>query len=179
MPFHPAEPRARMIHWGGTLVFNIIATIMGIPLVVALKVIDEPVVGLILILLYLPIAITSTVLWAILHYKCWKAIPERFRSISAGRAVGFMFIPLFNFYWVFVSFTRLADDLASWQRSMGYSNPTRVKGLAVTHGILFVLSFTLGLIPGIDILLMISMLIIFIILYSALVGAINRAHGHT
>lgn len=169
-----------MIHWGGALVFYILASIMGIPLMVALHVMDEPnIVGLILILLYLPIAITSTVLWAILHYKCWKAIPERFRSISAGRAVGFMFIPLFNFYWVFVSFPRLADDLASWQRSMGYSNPTRVKGLAVTYGILFVLSFTLGLIPGIDILLMISALIIFIILYRVLVGAINRAHGHT
>ena len=114
-----------------------------------------------------------------LHYRCWNAIPERFRSLSPGQAVGFVFIPFFNFYWAFLTWPKLAEDLASWQTSMGNPRPTRLKGLAVTYGILFVLAWTLGFVPGFDILVTLVALVIFIILYRALVGAINRANGHT
>ena len=46
--------------------------------------------------------------WGRLHYRCWEALPERFRATSPGQAVGYLFIPLFNFYWAFISFPKLA-----------------------------------------------------------------------
>ena len=50
----------------------------------------------------------SGIFWSILHYSCWKALPEKYRATTPARALGFLFIPLFNFYWAFISFAKLA-----------------------------------------------------------------------
>ena len=58
-----------------------------------------------LLILMLPanlLAILSAVVTFILIYKMWAAIQGRGARTSAGMALGFMFIPLFNFYWLFL-----------------------------------------------------------------------------
>jgi hypothetical protein len=55
--------------------------------------------------------ITSQVLEYILLYKLWKNIQDGYASTTAGKAVGFMFIPFFNFYWFFRVYWGLAKDL--------------------------------------------------------------------
>jgi hypothetical protein len=176
-PSAPLEHRAQPIRWKAALIFHILSSILMIPYLLICMDRGSGDEKTIFLLSSLPIDILSVVFWAILHYQCWKAIPERFRSLTPGRAVGFLFIPFFNFYWAFLTWPKLADDLASWQTSMGNPRPTQLKGLAMTYAILFVLSFTLGLIPVFGILLTIVELIMFIILYGALVKAINRANG--
>lgn len=37
----------------------------------------------------------------ILWYKAWEAIQDGTASITPGKAIGLMFVPLFNFYWVY------------------------------------------------------------------------------
>ena len=59
-------------------------------------------------LLVLPVSILATAFMMILLFKCWKALPEAHRKTTPGKAVGFLFIPFYNFYWVFVSFPALA-----------------------------------------------------------------------
>lgn len=59
---------------------------------------------------YLPL-MTSAVLEYILLYKYWQNIQDGFASTTPGKAVGFMFIPFFNFYWMFRVFWGLAKDL--------------------------------------------------------------------
>lgn len=42
--------------------------------------------------------------------RCWYVLQPYGARTTPGRAVGFMFIPFFNFYWPFVAYKGLAED---------------------------------------------------------------------
>ena len=46
----------------------------------------------------------------VLLYKAWKVIPAAHARTTPGRAVGFLFIPCFNLYWIFQAFYGWAQD---------------------------------------------------------------------
>jgi hypothetical protein len=71
----------------------------------------------------------------ILLYQLWKLIPADISRTTPGKAVGFVFIPFFNFYWVFIAYYGLGEDMnTTLQR---YGIPHRVsKGLGLTLCIL-------------------------------------------
>ena len=52
----------------------------------------------------------------------------RWDDPSAGRAIGFMFIPFYNLYWMFFMYRRLCDrvDEQRWMRGLP---PSRLRGL--------------------------------------------------
>lgn len=50
----------------------------------------------------------AVILTLIIHYKCWASIPEKFRDTSPMKAILFLFIPLYDFYWLFFTLSRLA-----------------------------------------------------------------------
>jgi hypothetical protein len=50
------------------------------------------------------------VLQYILVYKFWQILQDGFARTTPGKAVGFMFIPFFNFYWLFVAYYGLSKD---------------------------------------------------------------------
>jgi hypothetical protein len=80
---------------------------------------------------------------AILHFKCWKAIPREFARMSPGNAVGLLFVPVFHLYWVFPSVGGLGAKCAmlaavTHRNGFGY-----LKGLGITLAIIiFCLVFT-------------------------------------
>jgi hypothetical protein len=87
--------------------------------------------GLAVILL----AILALILSAIVHHRCWSLLPESNRKTTPGKAVGFLFIPLFNLYWVFPSFVGLATGrMAAVQRPVA-----GLKGNAIAFAIAFIL----------------------------------------
>jgi hypothetical protein len=43
----------------------------------------------------------AEVVFLVLLYKSWASIQDGFARTSPGKAIGFLFIPIFNFYWVF------------------------------------------------------------------------------
>ena len=49
---------------------------------------------------------------------------------SAGKHIGFMFIPLFNLYWVFFAYCRLCDRIAEQRQLRGLA-PASLRGLAI------------------------------------------------
>ncbi|MEA2043126.1 MAG: hypothetical protein U9N85_11325, partial [Bacteroidota bacterium] len=49
----------------------------------------------------------SFVLSLIILYKAWSVIKDGETNISPGAAVGYLFIPVFNFYWIFIAFRQL------------------------------------------------------------------------
>jgi len=53
----------------------------------------------------------SAILSYVLLYKFWRVVQDGYASTSAGKAVGFMFIPLFNIYWMFRAYWGLSKDL--------------------------------------------------------------------
>jgi len=55
--------------------------------------------------------IASFIYWCKLLYELWKLIPSDIARTTPGKAVGFLFIPLFVYYWCFVSLLGLCNDL--------------------------------------------------------------------
>ena len=110
-----------------------------------------------------------------LLYQFWKSVPEEHRVATPGKAVGFIFIPFYNFYWAFIAWPKLVDGLIEG----GYKLPNHTRGLALTYAILFVCECTIGGIaelgdlPMISNLLMIGSLVIFILLYRELTKSVN------
>jgi predicted Zn finger-like uncharacterized protein len=49
-----------------------------------------------------------------LFYKMWSAIKDSQTSISPAKAVGFLFIPVFNIYWALLMVTGFAEDYNSF-----------------------------------------------------------------
>lgn len=67
-----------------------------------------------------------TVSWCKLHYRHWRVAIELsgFNGFSAGQAVGFLFIPVFNLYWMFRSYVTLSELLYQAGRNAKYGGRT-------------------------------------------------------
>jgi hypothetical protein len=114
------------------IVFSVIGTLVFITCTLFLY--DQPndpdvilLTGIGMVLAAIPWIIAA----AMLHYRCWKAIPADIARTSPGAAVGLLFVPFFNFYWVFVSYAGLAEDCA---KALG--SKASARGLGITLGIL-------------------------------------------
>jgi predicted Ser/Thr protein kinase len=117
--------------------------------------------------------ILSYMAWGTLHYACWKALPEKFRATSPGQAVGFLFIPFFNFYWVFVSCGKLADGFNALRSERADLPLRNMKALAIAKAILFVCAWTIAFIPGLNAITCLADLIVFILFYRGIVQNAN------
>jgi hypothetical protein len=69
--------------------------------------------GLLLFFLALGINLFSAILFYIYLYRAWFCLQPGGAQTSPGKAVGFLFIPLFNIYWIFVAINGLPKD---WNR---------------------------------------------------------------
>jgi hypothetical protein len=66
-----------------------------------------------LLALGLLLFIIARILSLIYLYRAWAALQRGQARTTPGAAVGFLFIPLFNLYWIFVAFPGWASD---WKR---------------------------------------------------------------
>jgi hypothetical protein len=82
--------------------------------------------------------------WAVVHHACGKELPERYRGTTPGKAVGLLFVPVFNFYWAFVSLGKLASGFEAW----GNDHPDRqirpASRVAIAKAAAFVATWTLA-----------------------------------
>ena len=78
-------------------------------------------------------------------YSAWSTIPPELRftksrSMSPGAAVGLMFVPFYNLYWIFAANVGLCDALDYGLMSVG--SPRRgPRGLAITSCVLQVIPY--------------------------------------
>ena len=77
---------------------------------------------LLLLMAGIPFALAAFVLLAVLVYKIWAALPPGSARTTPGRAVGFLFIPLFNFYWYFVALFGWTEDFRRYAREQGFAS---------------------------------------------------------
>lgn len=71
----------------------------------------------------------------ILLYRAWHCLQYGAPRSTPGKAIGFLFIPFFNFYWMFVAFGGLAKD---WNRiAQSYSDLKTAPRLGETSFLLF------------------------------------------
>jgi predicted Ser/Thr protein kinase len=127
--------------WGGVLGFRAAEEISGMPVLMLLREVEfQRLVWLVLPIMALVVAYTA---WGILHYACWKALPVRHRRTTPGMAVGLLFVPVFNFYWTFVSLRRLASGFHAWSDEHPDRQIRPAGGLAIGKATSFVASWTI------------------------------------
>jgi predicted Zn finger-like uncharacterized protein len=84
--------------------------------------------------------ICSVAIEMLLFYKMWAAIQDDNASISPAKAVGFLFIPVFNIYWALLMVTGFAEDYNSFIQRRAI----RAKDLSLTLFLLYAFAFILS-----------------------------------
>ena len=114
------------------------------------------------------VSLVSTVLSLIVipiglvfHYRCWNIIQDGYARTTPGKAIGFLFIPLFNLYWLFVSFYGLTVDMNNYLKRYdvqryGVREKPCSQGLALTMCILCLIPWISLFAPIFEILCLIS-----------------------
>lgn len=102
---------------------------------------DPPSVpAVILMLLGVLCIIAGVVSYCVLLYRSWNQIQDGQVRTTPGKAVGFLFIPFFNFYWMFVAVYGLSQDLNRYTTQRSIGAPRVAEGLAMTVCILVICS---------------------------------------
>ena len=120
-------------------------------------------VAVVILLHYVTIGIFTTIWLNLMHGKMPKI---RHDDPSAGKAIGFLFIPFFNIYWVFFTYCRLCDRINE-QRTMRGLPASVPKGMAIAMCILM-------LIPCVGILCWLILAPIFVGILQAKVNELVR-----
>lgn len=113
-----------------------------------------------IILIGIPSLIAAVVINYILLYRFWTLIQDGKARTSPGVAVGFCFIPFFNFYWMYVAWVGLAKDTNLYL----YENKIPAKPINENLAIAWFVVYLCTIIPYIGILIAIAALVIKIIL---------------
>lgn len=105
-------------------------------------------------------AIASMVLFYIILYRHWQLIQDGYARTTPGKAVGFLFIPFFNLYWIFEAFPGLVRDTNAYVQRHGLPVKMQDTGLATAFCILTLLC----LIPYLNFATGVALLVVQIIM---------------
>lgn len=75
--------------------------------------------------------IAAIVIYFVILHKCWQVVQDGYARTTPGQAIGFMFIPIFNFYWQFVALHGLAKDMNAYKVRHGIYADQAPEGLAL------------------------------------------------
>jgi hypothetical protein len=115
------------------------------------------------------LAIIGAVVMMVLVYKMWASIQDGYARTSPGKALGFMFIPLFNLYWVFQVFPGFAQDFNAFASRYSINAPRLPAGLFTAYVILSLLA----VIPIIGLFLVPINFFVGLIMISKICDAVN------
>jgi len=93
------------------------------------------------------LTVCTALIWSVLWYKAWASIQDGHARTTAGKAIGFLLIPIFNFYWLFQAFWGFARDYNSFIKRNRLQARELSEGLFLVQSIL-ILSFALLTILG-------------------------------
>jgi putative flippase GtrA len=110
-------------------------------------------------------AIVNMVLW----YKMWAAIQDGSARTTPGAAIGLLFIPFFNFYWVFQAIGGFPKDYNQFIRRHGINARELPGGLFIAYCILCLT----GGIPVLGVLLVLVNYVVGIVMTCKICNAIN------
>lgn len=140
LPHGESTPISKALFLGTIYGAGIAAWVAVVPMVALTIEGDRDTVGIALTLMGLVIllVIASAVMLVVLLYKLWASIqPTR---TTPGKAIGFLFIPLFNFYWVFRVYRGWSVEANRFVQQHGIEAPRSSVGLATALCVLLVLS---------------------------------------
>lgn len=89
-----------------------------------------------------PIAV-AMIFHLVFVYKFWKSIQDGQARMTPGKAVGFLFIPFFNIYWLFQVYPGFATDYNRYIREKGIAAKPLSQGLLIWMTIFAIVSIPL------------------------------------
>ena len=111
------------------------------PVVLALRVASR-IIGLFLLFAWLVI---HTIFYFLLLAKMWGAIQDGETEISVGKAIGFLFIPFFNIFWVFKIWGGFPSEYNAYAARNSLNVPELSSGIFIAVPIVLILTaFTIG-----------------------------------
>lgn len=178
-PYTVAEMRAAFTrfawaYWGyiGTIVVFIAVMIaMGIQAAMQGKVNSEAdmervmqgwLIGMgVFGILLMVVVVLMTVFAMILLYRYWAVMQPYSKRTTPGKAVGFLFIPFYNLYWMFVAYHGLAKDIDTYlDKNRDSKAPRPSTGLVLATVILMLVSFVpyIGNLAGLALLVLLFLM---------------------
>jgi hypothetical protein len=155
---------------GGTIALWIIgcvaATLMSID-------IDDKELPWVIVSITVPLAllgISVCVVQCMFIYKAWSSIQDGHVRTTPRKALGFMFIPLFNFYWIFQAVWGFAVD---FNKYAARNNVNLVKRLPENLFLAYCILFVIGLIPYVNYLTCIASFVVACMLINKTCDAVN------
>jgi hypothetical protein len=130
---------------------------------------SQPGSGKILIVLAYIVMFVVMFLWFHLYYRAWKAIQDGHARATPTKAVGFLFIPFFNAYWMFHAIWGFAKDYNSFIAR----HLLNAKRLPEKLFFAYVISILLWAIPGVNVLAVAATLLLNIPIMLKMCDAIN------
>lgn len=85
----------------------------------------------------IPLLYTAIVMFVLL-YKAWASIQDQYTRITPGKAIGFLFIPLFNYYWVFQAYWGLAKEHNLYLKRHNLNLPELHEGFYLAYCIVLI-----------------------------------------
>ena len=126
------------------------------------------IIGLIL-LFWLPLC-AGAVIQFIYIYKLWQIVQDGFARTSPGQAVGFMFIPYFNYYWFLPVYHGLAKDMNAYiDRHFRSTSGTVLRKAHPGLALGFVITTWASLLLGMGL----GLVMYFVIFFSVLNGGLS------
>lgn len=107
---------ARNLYFWAIVISGALAIACGLSVRLASKRVEEPVLLLLFVGGVCFGGISLAVMLAFIHHM-WDALPRQHARTSPGKAVGFLCIPLFNFYWFFQAIWGWTTDFNAYLNS--------------------------------------------------------------
>ncbi len=173
------EALGRIVPVSPAFYISIIAGSFGLVLVLTLissvfiYLADEPIIGGgVACVSALPVLVGMTAMCVFIH-RIWDAIQMGQPRTTPGKAVGFLFIPFFNFYWAFQVYWGWAKDYNRLIAEHGIDAPAMPEGLALALCIFMVVTTPLGFIPFLGPLVSIAGLVLLLTFVAKACGAVE------
>ena len=111
----------------------------------------------------------GAVIFCRLIYKMWAAIQDGHARTTPGKALGFCFIPFFNFYWGFQAFTGFAKDYNAFVQRHSLNAPALSTGIFTAYVVLCLVA----LIPTVTYVAVPVNYVILLVMVSRICDAVN------
>ena len=105
--------------------------------------------------------------------KMWASIQDGHARTTPGKAIGFLFIPFFNLYWIFQVWGGFPKDYNNYVERHRLQVPLLASGIYIAYAVLILLS----VIPFLNILTVIIGYFVFLMITARTCDAINNLTG--
>jgi hypothetical protein len=130
------------------------------------------IVSVLVTLLGIALLVVNIIYSCMLLYKAWQAIQGGQARTTPEKAVGFIFIPGFNFYWYFIAYWAFARDYNLYLQMKSLELPRLPEKLFLSYPILLLC----GLIPFAGYAAAIASLVILFIISNKTIDAVNNLY---